>query len=261
MAARTTPVIQKAIPTLESLLNLYLTPNYGDQPPASVVSERIREIVTHHPFSPIAQVLTALLRNDQANQMSRIAIQNPLIAAGQSLPNVELFTTFPPGHPNAMKVLTLKVQDLFIEGGLLVAVPGAFTPTCHNSHVNTILSNIKVLAAFKKIVFVSLDSPDAVGNGWRESFKQKFSPFPTNVEFVSAGTTDFGDLLGILRHSNSERALGLNLHRCALIIGPKAVVEEVLIETDSGKTDNTCDTAILKSLEQQAKRIKTSQTN
>jgi peroxiredoxin len=148
------------------------------------------------------------------------------IEVGSRLPN----TTFRRLGPNGPE--TLMTEDVFAgKKAVLFAVPGAFTPTCHNNHLPGYLNNLDAFAA-KGVDVVAVTSVNDVfvQDAWAESTGAK-----DKLVFLSDGNGDFAKAVG-LDLDASGGGLGLRSKRYAMILDDM-VVTYLVVEDSPGKAD------------------------
>lgn len=148
------------------------------------------------------------------------------IEVGARLPN----TTFRRLGPNGPE--TLMTEDVFGgKKGVLFAVPGAYTPTCHKNHLPGYLNNLDALKAKGiEVVAVTAVNDVFVLDAWSEATGAK-----GQIEFLSDGNADFAKAIG-LDIDASGGGLGVRSKRYAMILDDM-VVQYLAIEDSPGTAD------------------------
>jgi len=95
----------------------------------------------------------------------------------------------------------------------LFAVPGAFTPTCHNNHLPGFLANADALKAkgVDAIACVSVNDVFVL-DAWAKSTGAQ-----DKIEFLADGSAVFAKALG-LELDGTERGLGIRSKRYAMLV-------------------------------------------
>lgn len=96
---------------------------------------------------------------------------------------------------------------------VLIAVPGAFTPTCHRNHLSGYVSN----AAAIKAKGVDAIAVTAVNDVFVMSAWADASNAGDKIEFLSDGNAEFAKALG-LAMDGSGFGLGTRSHRYLMIV-------------------------------------------
>eukprot|EP00752_Nemacystus_decipiens_P006047 g5458.t1 len=118
------------------------------------------------------------------------------------------------------KVEKISVRELFGDKkGVLVGVPGAFTPTCSKIHLPEFVDNSGVLAAkgADLVCFVAVNDP-YVMRAWEESQKAK-----GKVLMLSDGNGDLSAALGLLVDLSAQ-GMGLRCKRFMCVVEGGVVV-------------------------------------
>lgn len=159
------------------------------------------------------------------------------IQVGDNLPDVTLRRMTEKG-PEAVKT-----SDFF-KGRkvVLFAVPGAFTPTCHNDHLPSFVKNA---ATFKtkgvaEIACVAINDPFVLG-AWARSV-----PGAERITFLSDGNGEFGKAIG-MTFDGSGFGLGTRSHRYAMVV-EDGRVKVLDVEEKPGTCSISSGAAILKKL-------------
>jgi glutaredoxin/glutathione-dependent peroxiredoxin len=125
---------------------------------------------------------------------------------------------------------------------ILFAVPGAFTPTCHNNHLPGFLARAD---AFKQkgvdAIAVTGVNDVFVMNAWA-----KASAGDGKIEFLSDGNADFAKALG-LTMDGSGFGLGTRSRRYSMLVD-NGVVRQLHIEDVPSKADTSGAENLLKTL-------------
>jgi peroxiredoxin len=129
---------------------------------------------------------------------------------------------------NVNKVTT---DDLFAgKKVILVGVPGAFTSTCHKSHIPTFVAASPELKAkgIDQVVVMS-NNDHHVMRAWQDSF----GGVTDGIHFVADGSSEFGKKLGLL-HDASTFGMGIRYDRFAMVVD-NGVVKQIHREPNPGK--------------------------
>ena len=159
------------------------------------------------------------------------------IAVGAQLPQVDLFKMGEDG-PEACSV-----SELF-QGKkcVLLAVPGAFTPTCHQNHVPGFLNAYDQLKAkgIDEILCVAVNDPFVV-SAWASALG-----VGDKITMLSDGNGTFTKALG-LELDGSGFGLGIRSHRYAMLV-EDGVVKVLNVEEDPTQADASSAEKLLGSL-------------
>jgi peroxiredoxin len=159
------------------------------------------------------------------------------IQVGDSLPQ----TTFRVMTPDGPKPKT--TDDVF-KGRkvVLVAVPGAFTPTCHRNHLPGYVAQADTIKAKGVDAIVVTAVNDVfVMDAWG-----KASGCDDKIELISDGNGDFAKALG-LTMDGSGFGLGTRSQRYSMVV-EDGVVRSINIEDTPGKAEVSGADNLLKSL-------------
>src|SRR5271167_5281457 len=125
---------------------------------------------------------------------------------------------------------------------VLFAVPGAFTPTCNNSHLPGFLANAD---AFKgkgvDIIAVTGVNDVFVFDAWKKS-----TGAGGKIEFLADGNGEFAKALD-LSMDGSAFGLGTRSKRYAMLV-EDGVVKKLNVEDVAGKAEASSAEALLKQL-------------
>ncbi len=150
------------------------------------------------------------------------------IAVGDRLPDVR-FTVMTEGGPapkTTSEIFSGKKVALF-------AVPGAFTPTCHNNHLPGFLDNLDAFKAKNVDEVVCTAVNDIfVLTAWA-----KATGADDKITFISDGSGNFAKALG-LDLDGSAMNMGLRSKRYAMLVDD-GVVKVVNVEDAPGKADKS----------------------
>jgi peroxiredoxin len=125
---------------------------------------------------------------------------------------------------------------------VLVAVPGAFTPTCDRNHLPGYVKNASAIKAKGVDAIVVTAVNDVfVLDAWSKS-----SGAGDKIEFISDGNGDFAKALG-LSMDGSGFGLGTRSQRYAMLV-EDGVVRSINLEDAPGKADISGADNLLKSL-------------
>jgi peroxiredoxin len=159
------------------------------------------------------------------------------LAVGDRVPAAGLFE---PGEGGPEKLTT---DALF--GGrkvVLVGMPGAFTPTCHNNHLPGFVEHRDAILAKGVSEIVVLSTNDThVLKAWAEASGAK-----GKIRFVSDGNTDFITAAG-LSFDGSGTGMGKRAKRFAMIVDD-GVVKALAIDEQRGQTAVSSAAQILEKL-------------
>lgn len=109
----------------------------------------------------------------------------------------------------------------------LFAVPGAFTPTCHNNHLPSFLNRLEDLKAkADKVACVSVNDVFVL-NAWADHSGAK-----GKIDFLADGNGDFAKATGLFFDATA-RGLGIRSQRYAMLVDD-GVVKTLLIEDQPG---------------------------
>lgn len=125
---------------------------------------------------------------------------------------------------------------------VLVAVPGAFTPTCDRNHLPGYLSRAAEIkaAGVDAIVFTSVNDV-FVQNAWARS-----AGAGDQIEFLADGNADFARALG-LSMDGSGYGLGTRSQRYAMVV-EDGVVRSLAVEDTPSKADVSNASSLLETL-------------
>lgn len=154
------------------------------------------------------------------------------IKVGDRLP-AATFTVMTPDGPAP------KTTDDVFKGKkvVLFAVPGAFTPTCHNNHLPGFVKNAAAIKA-KGVDTIAVTGVNDVFvmNAW----KKEACP-DGSVEFLADGSADFAKALD-LSIDLGPRGLGTRSQRYAMVVENGVVkslaVEDVPSKAEASSADN-----------------------
>lgn len=158
------------------------------------------------------------------------------IQVGDRLPQAT-FRVMTPEGPVA------KTTDDLFKGRkvALVAVPGAFTPTCHRNHLPGYVQNFDALKA-KGVDAVLVTSVNDVFvlDAWSKSANAE------KIEFISDGNGDFAKAIGLVM-DGSGFGLGTRSQRYAMIV-EDGVVKVLNVEDTPSKAQVSGAENLLKDL-------------
>ena len=142
-----------------------------------------------------------------------------MLKAGDKLPDVT-FTRMGDDGPESVTT-----EELF--GGkkvVLFGVPGAFTPTCSNTHLPGYVNEAATIkdAGIDDILCVSVNDAFVL-KAWEEA-----SGSAGSVKMISDGNAEFANASGI-KFDGSERGLATRLMRFSMLVND-GVIEDVNIE-------------------------------
>jgi peroxiredoxin len=158
------------------------------------------------------------------------------IQVGDRLPQVT-FRVMTPEGPAA------KTTDDLFKGRkvVLVAVPGAFTPTCHNNHLPGYVQNLNAIKA-KGVdaVLVTSVNDVFVMEAWRKASGAE------GIEFLADGNGDFAQAIG-LTIDRTGFGLGIRSQRYAMVV-EDGVVKALNLEENTSKAEQSGAENLLKDL-------------
>ncbi|WP_298964629.1 peroxiredoxin [uncultured Methylobacterium sp.] len=158
------------------------------------------------------------------------------IQVGDALPQAT-FRTMTPDGPAA------KTTDDLFKGRrvVLVAVPGAFTPTCHRNHLpGYVAKRDEILARGVDAILVTAVNDVFVLDAWSQSAGAG------GVEFLADGNGDFARALG-LDMDGTGFGLGVRSKRYAMLVDD-GVVRVLNVEDSPSKAELSGAETLLKSL-------------
>jgi glutaredoxin/glutathione-dependent peroxiredoxin len=125
---------------------------------------------------------------------------------------------------------------------VLVAVPGAFTPTCSMNHLPGFIDNAEAIKAkgVDEILVTAVNDVFVMG-AW-----EKATGAAGKVTFLADGSARFAQALG-LTLDLTERGLGTRSKRYAMIVDD-GVVKSLAIEANPGEADTSTAENVLKAL-------------
>lgn len=160
-----------------------------------------------------------------------------VIAVGDRLPDAT-FRVMSPDGP-----VSRSTDDIFAgKRVVLFAVPGAFTPTCNNSHLPGFLNNIEGFKA-KGIDTIACTAVNDVFvlDAWSKS-----TGAGDKITFLSDGNGLFAKALG-LEHDGTPNGLGIRSKRYAMLV-EDGVVKALNLEDMPGKAEKSAAEVLLGSL-------------
>jgi peroxiredoxin len=160
-----------------------------------------------------------------------------VIAVGSRLPSAT-FRVMTPAGPAAKTT-----EEIFAgKRVVLFAVPGAFTPTCHNNHLPGFVKNVDAFKA-KGIDMVACTAVNDVFvlDAW-----SKTSGAMEKVQFLSDGNAEFARAIG-LDLDASANGLGTRSKRYAMLV-EDGVVKSLSVEDAPGKAEKSTAEALLETL-------------
>lgn len=152
----------------------------------------------------------------------------------ETFPNVDLYM-----FDSGPKIVS--ASDLFANKNcLLVAVPGAFTPTCSENHLpGYIKSKDKIFKKnIDKIFFVSVNDP-FVMNEWGKKYNE------TDIVFLSDPFAELAKIIDF-KMDLTQIGLGVRLSRFAMLIRNNIV--EKIFDDNGGELEKSKADEVLKIL-------------
>jgi peroxiredoxin len=125
---------------------------------------------------------------------------------------------------------------------VLVAVPGAFTSTCHNAHIPTFVRNAAAIRGkgVDRIVVMAVNDHHVM-KAWKEA--QKAGP---EIDFVADGSGTWTRAAGI-ENDLVSAGMGMRAKRLAAVV-EDGVVKHIAYEPPGGKITVTGAEAVLEAL-------------
>lgn len=127
----------------------------------------------------------------------------------------------------------VKTADEVFKGKkvVLFAVPGAFTPTCHNNHLPGFLKNADAIKA-KGVDTIAVTGVNDVFvmDAWK-----KATGAEGKIEFLADGNGDFAKAIDLALDASGV-GLGLRSRRYAMLI-EDGVVKKLSVESEPGKAE------------------------
>ena len=146
------------------------------------------------------------------------------IKVGDRLPNAT-FTVMTAEGPKP------KTTDEIFKGKkvVLFAVPGAFTPTCHNNHLPGFVKNADAIKA-KGVDTIAVTGVNDVFvmDAWK-----KATGGDGKIEFLADGNADFAKAIGLDRRPD-RRGLGMRSQRYSMVVDD-GVVKTLNVEDAPGQ--------------------------
>ncbi len=122
---------------------------------------------------------------------------------------------------------------------LLVAVPGAFTPSCHHNHLPGYIEKAEdFLAKGIDRIYVTGVNDVFVMDAWK-----KASNADGKLTFLADGSADFAKAIGLTLDA-SAHGLGLRSQRYAMVVDD-GVVEKLFVEDVPSKVDFSSAASVL----------------
>jgi peroxiredoxin len=125
---------------------------------------------------------------------------------------------------------------------VLVAVPGAFTSTCHNAHIPTFVKNAGAIRAkgVDRIVVMAVNDHHVM-KAWKEAQKAG-----SEIDFVADGSAVFTKAAGV-ENDLVGAGMGIRAKRFAAIVD-NGVIRHIAYEPPGGKITVTGAEAVLEAL-------------
>ncbi|MEL6734769.1 MAG: peroxiredoxin [Pseudomonadota bacterium] len=156
------------------------------------------------------------------------------ISVGDTLPEAT-FTTMTADGPAKHTVADLCDGKKVV----LVAVPGAFTPTCHANHLPGFVEHIDAMheKGVDTVAFTSVNDVHVM-NAWSEASGGK-----GKITFLSDGNADFAKAIG-MDIDLGVAGMGVRSKRYAMVV-ENGVVTALNLEENPGQADKSSAAAIL----------------
>ncbi len=127
---------------------------------------------------------------------------------------------------------SLSTEELF-DGRtvVLVAVPGAYTPTCHNHHVPGYLDNLDALKerGVDEVAFTAVNDVHVMGH-WA-----KATGGAGKMLFLADGSADFARAIGLDLDATAG-GMGIRSHRYSMLV-KNGVIVQLNVEENPGVAD------------------------
>lgn len=125
---------------------------------------------------------------------------------------------------------------------VLFAVPGAFTPTCHNNHLPGFLKNADAIKA-KGVDTIAVTGVNDVFvmDAWK-----KATGAGGKIEFLADGNGDFAKAIDLALDASGV-GLGLRSRRYAMLV-EDGVVKKLSVESEPGKAEVSSAENLLKQM-------------
>ena len=138
----------------------------------------------------------------------------------------------------------VKTTDEVFKGKkvVLFAVPGAFTPTCHNNHLPGFLKNADAIKA-KGVDTIAVTGVNDVFvmEAWK-----KATGAEGKIEFLADGNGDFAKAIDLALDASGV-GLGLRSRRYAMLV-EDGVVKKLSVESEPGKAEVSSAENLLKQM-------------
>lgn len=125
---------------------------------------------------------------------------------------------------------------------VLFAVPGAFTPTCHNNHLPGFVKNIDAF----KAKGIDLVACTAVNDVFVLDAWSRTSGAMEKIQFLSDGNAEFARAIG-LQIDASANGLGTRSKRYAMLV-EDGVVKSLNVEDMPGRAEKSTAEVLLEAL-------------
>ena len=111
---------------------------------------------------------------------------------------------------------------------VLVGVPGAFTPTCHNAHIPTFIRNVAAIKGkgVNRVAVMAVNDHHVM-KAWHDAQNAD------GIDFLADGSAVYARAMG-LEADMSENGMGIRVKRFAMI-AEDGVVEYLALEPPGGK--------------------------
>jgi len=159
------------------------------------------------------------------------------IKVGDTIANATFDTMTPEGKKSITTDALMNNRTV-----ILVAVPGAFTPTCHNHHIPGFLENLDALKdrGVDEVCIISVNDVHVMGH-WA-----KATGGNGKLTYLADGNADFTRAIG-LDVDLSIGGMGVRSKRYSMLVRD-GVVEQLNIEDNPGVADISSAARILSQL-------------
>jgi peroxiredoxin len=159
------------------------------------------------------------------------------IKAGDTIPDATFFVMTPDGPAPRTSDQIFPYRKVVV-----VAVPGAFTPTCSMNHLPGFIEKADEIKAkgIDEIVVTAVNDVFVMG-AWEKASQAK-----GDVTFLADGSGKFAQAVG-LTLDLTDRGLGLRSQRYAMIV-EDGIVKKIAVEANPGKAEESSAERILEAL-------------
>ena len=151
------------------------------------------------------------------------------ISVGEKIPEANLMVI----GENGPEYISL-LKEISGTNAVIFGVPGAFTPTCNNSHLPSFVNNLPALKekGVKKVICISVNDPFVL-RAWEKSMKIDRD----SIMLLGDPRGEFIAKIGM--EFSAEGAGLLNRSKRFTILSVNGVVKTVEVESNPGVCDTT----------------------